>query len=404
VLLYRLLLTLLALKELTSRALRADWDAIRDRLAAAPQTDATPRIWVHAASNGELISAKPVIVRLIQSRHPVLLTVNTDSALALARGWEIDGLTSRLAPLELVGTTKRMYSHWTITAHITFESDIWPRRILACPGPVIVLGARLTARSAKGWNRFEKLARQVLSKIDYLSAQDQPSSERFATLGVSRDAIGPVFDLKALYTPPADSPDAGLTSAFARAATWLAASTHEGEDAAILAAHKAALVHRTGLKLILAPRHPKRADAIAAHVSQAGLTLARRSAGEDPSTAQVYLADTMGEMHLWYALAGTTFVAGSFTDRGGHTPYEPAAFGSAILHGPDTTNFKAAYERLHVANAAVLVQDADALAHALIDLATTEKQTALGTAARKALGQDTDLDGLMRDVIAVLDA
>jgi 3-deoxy-D-manno-octulosonic-acid transferase len=404
VLLYRLLLTLLALKELTSRALRADWDAIRDRLAAAPPADATPRIWVHAASNGELISAKPVIIRLIQSHHAVLLTVNTDSALAMARGWNIDGLASRLAPLDLVGTTKRMYSRWAITAHITFESDIWPRRILACPGPVIVLGARLTARSAKGWNRFEKLARQVLSKIDYLSAQDQASSERFAALGVSRDAIGPVFDLKALYSPPATLPDADLTSAFARAATWLAASTHEGEDAAILAAHKAALAHRAGLKLILAPRHPKRGDAIAARVAEAGLTLARRSKGEAPSPAQVYLADTMGEMHLWYGLAGTTFVAGSLTDRGGHTPYEPAAFGSAILHGPDTANFKAAYDRLHTANAAVLVHDANALAHALIDLAPPEKQAALGTAAQKALGHDTDLDGLMRDVIAVLDA
>jgi 3-deoxy-D-manno-octulosonic-acid transferase len=404
VLLYRLLLTLLASKELCSRALRGDWDAIRDRLARRSPPDATPRIWVHAASNGELMSARPVIQRLVASDRAVLLTVNTDSALAMARGWDMDGVTRCLAPLDLAGVTNRLYRRWTVTAHITFESDIWPRRILACPGPVIVLGARLTERSAKGWRRFEALARRVLSKVDYLSAQDQASSDRFAALGVPAGAIGPVFDLKALYTPPTATPDAPLTAAFDRATTWLAASTHENEEAVILAAHKLASDHRAGLKLILAPRHPKRADAIAVLITEAGLTLARRSAGDDPSTAQVYLADTLGEMHLWYALAGTTFVAGSLTDRGGHTPYEPAAFGSAILHGPDTGNFRAAYDRLHAAQAATQVTDAETLVQALITLESPEKQTHMGQLAQDALRQNTDLDSLMRDVIAVLDA
>jgi 3-deoxy-D-manno-octulosonic-acid transferase len=404
VLLYRLLLTLLALKELTSRALRGDWDAIRDRLARRSPPDATPRIWVHAASNGELMSAKPVIQRLVASDRAVLLTVNTDSALAMAQGWGMDGVTPCLAPLDLAGATNRMYRRWTITAHVTFESDIWPRRILACPGPVLVLGARLTERSAKGWRRFNVLARRMVSKIDYLSAQDQASSDRFAALGVRTDAIGPVFDLKALYTPPTVAPDPALKAAFDRGTTWLAASTHEGEEAVVLAAHKAALQHHPELKLILAPRHPKRADAIAAMITEAGLTLARRSAADDPATAQVYLADTLGEMHLWYALAGITFVAGSLTDRGGHTPYEPATFGSAILHGPDTTNFRAAYERLHKASAATQVDGAKALAQALIALESPEEQAHLGQMAQAALRQDTDLDSLMQDVIAVLDA
>ena len=204
--------------------------------------------------------------------------------------------------------------------------------------------------------------------------------------------------------PPAAQPDSTLSKAFDRAETWLAASTHEGEDDILLTAHKTALVQRPALKLILAPRHPRRADDVARRIEAHGLTGARRSSGDDPASAQVYLADTLGEMHLWYALAGVTFVAGSLTDRGGHTPYEPAAFTSAILHGPDTGNFRAAYERLAESNAALCTPDAAAIADALITLKTAEQQAKLGQAAQDVLNQDTDLEGLMRDITHALDA
>ena len=142
-----------------------------------------------------------------------------------------------------------------------------------------------------------------------------------------------------------------------------------GEDDIILDAHLTALANRPKLKLILAPRHPKRAGDIARKIASHGLTCARRSAGDDPTDAQVYLADTFGEMHLWYQLAGVTFVAGSLTDRGGHTPYEPAAFGSAILYGPDTGNFRAAYDRLSQGHGAICTPDAEAIANALTQAA-----------------------------------
>lgn len=402
-LLYRLALIALATKELTARLLRGDLAAMAARLGHGA-SDPVPRIWLHAASNGELISARPVIDRLLDEGYALLLTVNTDSAAAAASAWNRPEILVRLAPLDLRSAIGRIHRRLNITAHITMESDLWPHRILACPGPVLVLGGRLTARSAKGWKRFETIALRVLRRIDYLSAQDRASLERFRDLGLRPEATGPVFDLKALYTPPESGPDPRLSAAFSRADTWLAASTHEGEEDIILAAHKAALAPRPDLRLILAPRHPKRAEEIAARIAALGLTLSRRSMGEAPGKAQVYLADTMGEMHLWYALAGVTFVAGSLTDRGGHTPYEPAAFGSAILHGPDTGNFRAAYARLHDADAAFEIADATALGHALIDLTAPEKQLTRGAAARQALAQDTDIDSLMRDVLATLTA
>jgi 3-deoxy-D-manno-octulosonic-acid transferase len=404
VILYRILMHLLAAWDLAARAVRRDVEGCKARLGLTQPATPVPHVWVHAASNGEVTSAKPILTRLGADGRHVLLTVNTDSALTLARGWGLANVDPRLAPLDLPGPTARTYARWQVTALVTLESDLWPQRILACPGPVLVVGGRLTARSAKGWHRFERLARRVVGKITYLSAQDAASSKRFAEFGLDPAANGPVYDLKALYTPPALAPDDTLKQAFARSDTWLAASTHEGEDEVMLTAQAAVMADRPELKLILAPRHPKRADAIAALIDSHGLTCARRSLNEPPQGAQVYLADTLGEMALWYALAGVTFVAGSLTDRGGHTPYEPASFGSAILHGPDTANFKAAYERLATENAARPIETAQDLAKALCDLKDPARQQALGAAAKSALRQDTDIDTLMHDIVQVLDA
>lgn len=403
-LLYRFLMYLLAGKELASRLRARDTQAVRARLGRITPFESADRIWLHAASNGELASARPVIDRLLADGRHLLITTNTDSGLALAKSWNLSKTEAHLAPVDLPGATKRVIRNWQVTAHITLESDLWPLRILSIPGPVLVLGGRLTERSAKGWHRFERLVRRVMAQVTYLSAQDAGSAERFGQFGLSTGARGPVVDLKALYTRPADMPDTHLMQAFERSETWLAASTHNGEDDIILDAHLTALAKRPKLKLILAPRHPKRAGDIARKIASHGLTCARRSAGDDPTDAQVYLADTFGEMHLWYQLAGVTFVAGSLTDRGGHTPYEPAAFGSAILYGPDTGNFRAAYDRLAQGHGAICTPDAEAIANALTSLGSAQKQSKLGQVAQSVLHQGTDLDGLMRDINAALDA
>lgn len=403
-LIYRALMTLFAAKELASRLWARDGQAVQERLGRITPTQRRPRIWLHAASNGELTSARPVIDALLTQGQSLLITVNTDSAREMALGWHLANTDVLLAPVDLPGPTARVLRHWDIRAHITLESDLWPIRILQTPGPVLVLGGRLTERSAKGWARFAPLVRRVMARVSYLSAQDSGSADRFVQAGLPETALGPVFDLKALYAPPQDQPAPALAETFQRAETWLAASTHEGEENTILAAHKAALAQRPKLKLILAPRHPRRAAEIAQMIHAHVLTCAQRSAGDDPAPAQVYLADTLGEMHLWYRLAGVTFVAGSLTDRGGHTPYEPAAFGSAILHGPDTANFRAAYDRLAQHNAALCTPEAGAITQALLTLDTGAKQAQVGQAAQNVLGQDTDLDSLLRDISNALDA
>ncbi len=398
--LYRILIWVFALWQMARLVLARDWSALDERRGATRPTTTGPHLWLHAASNGELASARPLILALRAARPGLclLVTCNSKTGVALARGWDLPGLSAHLAPLDLARFVRRVLRRWQVVAHVTMEAEIWPNRVLLCPGPVLVLGARMSPGSARGWGRFGGLARRVLGRVVFLSAQDSASRDRFLDLGLPAAACGPVVDLKALYTPPAGQiPDSALRAAYPRADTWLAASTHAGEEEVVIAAHLAARVARPGLRLILALRHPARAEVVADLLRAEGLEFDRRSEGR--SGAEVLLADTMGEMALWYALAGVVFIGGTLTDRGGHTPYEPAVFGAALLHGPDVRNFRQPYATLRAAGAARETADADGLAAALVALADAAEQRRLGALARDRLRQDTGLEGLMEAVL-----
>ncbi|MHA6325749.1 3-deoxy-D-manno-octulosonic acid transferase [Roseivivax sp. CAU 1753] len=399
-LLYRLLISLFSGVVLVRTLLRQGRVAVSARLGGGGPADGRARIWLHAASNGELASARPVIdaLQAAQPARAIVVTCNTDTGVTLARSM---GLAATLAPLDLGWAVARFVRGWGVTAHITLESELWPNRLARIPGPVIVLGGRLTEKSARIWGRFPALARSMLANVDLLAAQDAGSASRFVALGLPVSAAGPVTDLKALYVPDPDLvPSPALAKAYPRATTWLAASTHKGEESVVIAAHLAARALAPGLRLIIAPRHPRRADAVAAELAAAGLSVSRRSRGE--AGAEVLLADTMGEMPLWYQLAGRVLVGGTLTDRGGHTPFEPAWFGSAILHGPDVINFARPFALLHAEHAAIRVRDAATLARALDDLSAPAAQTRLGAAGRAALRVEAGFDALMAAILTQL--
>ncbi|MHA7875529.1 3-deoxy-D-manno-octulosonic acid transferase [Roseivivax sp.] len=399
-LIYRILITLFAAVVLTRAALRQGRAALAARLGRGGPRDGTRRIWLHAASNGELSSVRPVIRALGQARPDLglVVTCNSDSGVALAREM---GLEARLAPVDLVSTTRAFLKGWGVVAHLALESELWPNRVLLTPGPVLVLGGRMSAKTAENWARLPKLAARLLGRIAFLSAQDRASRDRFLSLGLPEAAAGPVTELKALYDPPAEGPpDPALEAAYPRGRTWLAASTHKGEEEAVIAAHLEARKSEPGLRLILALRHPHRAGEVAALLRAAGLDYALRSRGDAP--AEVLLADTLGEMPRWYRLAGRVFIGGTLTDRGGHTPFEPAWFGAALLHGPDVANFARPFARLLSEAAAVEVEEAEDLAQALTALADPEDQARAGEAARSALRPEEDLERLMARITAVL--
>ena len=398
---YRFLISIFAAMELGRAARRGGPAALAGRLGrSAPAPGPERHVWLHGASNGELASARPVLERLLLARPELgwLVTCNSETGRALVEGWDLPHVSVRPAPLDLARVSRKMMRDWRVTAHVALEAEIWPHRVIACPGPVILLGARMSAGTARSWARFPRTARRVLGRVAYASAQDAASRDRLLALGLHGCAAGPVVDLKAFYEKPDAVPDAALRGAFPPAQTWLAASTHRGEEEVVLDAQARLLAASPDLRLILAPRHPERADAVAALVRDRGLTLARRSHGETPHGVQVYLADTLGEMALWYALAGRVFVGGSLVHRGGHTPYEPAAFGAALIHGPDMRNFAAAHNALRDAGIAREAGDAAALADIVASLADTQR--AVGAAQAQTLRPRADPDTLVAELLA----
>jgi 3-deoxy-D-manno-octulosonic-acid transferase len=372
--------------------------ALAERLGLAPAAPEAPgpRLWLHGASLGELTSARWLLARLCAERPDLrcLVTANSASGRALAAGW---GVTAALAPWDGAGAPARVIRRWRPSVLVVIENELWPGRLEAAHAagvPVVVVGARLSARSAARWRRLPGLAARVLGDLAEVWPQDPDSALRLTGLGLPPDRLRRTVSLKAQAAPLATDPPA---TAADRADCLLAASTHEGEDGPILDAF---LAQRRFSRLILAPRHPDRAPSIAAQIARRGLEVARRSAGAGPGV-RVLLADTLGEMDLWYARAGATVIGGTFADKGGHTPYEPAAWGSALLHGPSVANQAAAFAALDRAGAALRLERIEDLAAALETL-TPARQAALAQAARLALRPDDATEALVAALLARL--
>lgn len=393
--LYRCLASVFAVWVCARLVVRRDWSELRARFGRITPARTGPHVWVHGASNGELASVKPILAALLKADPDIalLVTSNTATGKALVESWHWERVSARLAPLDLGWTTAILLRRWRVQSVVLVEKEIWPHRILRSPGPVVLLGAQISDRSARTLQRLPGLTRRILGRLSCVVPQTEIARDRLAKLGVQPAALAPVFNLKALYTPePLDDPD--LNGAFDPALTWLAASTHAGEDALLLEAHRIARRSRPDLRLILAPRHPNRAPEILALSDRQEMAV--RSAGEKPDRS-VYLADTMGEMPLWYRAAGCVFVAGSLSDRGGHTPYEPAYFHKPVLHGPDTANFPEAYARLNSAGLCAPVSTPIAIAEAV--LAALADRIRLGKATNALLFPEMSQSNRISEIV-----
>lgn len=342
---------------------------------------APAEIWLHGASVGEITSAGPVITALAAD-YRVLVTANTptgcDAAAAL-------GVQAALAPLDTPQALTRFLDRVGPRVAVTVENELWPNRsaALAQRGVrQVLIGARLSERSARRWAQVGGLIRPMLARIDALSAQDAASEARLTALGLPQAAVLPRVNLK-LIGPAREAP---LPPGPQRPQTILAASTHEGEEALILDALDALRHGGTAPRLIMAPRHPQRFEAVGRLMAARGWTPALRSSGAD-ATAPVLLADSMGEMDRWYAAAGICITGGSLVPRGGHTPWEPASNACAILHGPFVDNASEGYALLDSAGGAEAVT-AETLAPTLARLLSEpDRQAAMGLCARVTLQQ-----------------
>ncbi|MDY6815984.1 MAG: lipid IV(A) 3-deoxy-D-manno-octulosonic acid transferase [Pseudomonadota bacterium] len=332
-------------------------------------------IWVHAVSVGETIAAGPMVRRLLVSKPDatILMTAMTDTGLAQARKMFGNRVRYAYAPYDTPGSIRRFLNRTRPRILVIMETEIWPnmiRQSRARGVPVFLINARLSERSARGYERIRSLVLPIMQSISWVAAQAGKDAERFRRIGVVPDKVEVTGSIKFDVDIPPDVRQAArdLRKRLAGRPVWIAGSTHGGEDAQLLTAHQELLVVYPEALLILVPRHPERFDSVANKALSKGLTVARRSRGEDPAVARVYLGDTMGELIMLYGASDIAFVGGSLVERGGHNPLEPASWGIPVFSGPHVFNFETIYQRLLDDTGVRIVANAEELATFLISL------------------------------------
>jgi 3-deoxy-D-manno-octulosonic-acid transferase len=323
-------------------------------------------IVLHSVSVGETLAAVP-LVRALRHRYPTLpITVTTMTPTGSERAQSAFGKDVHhvYLPYDLPGSINRFLDTVNPRLVIIMETELWPNiiRILHQRQiPLVIANARLSERSAKGYKKLGGFMRDLLQRITLIAAQNNEDAERFLSLGLKRSHLAVTGSLKfdISVTPELAAKAVTLRRQWAsRRQVWIATSTHEGEEAIVLDAHRRLLKQFPDLLLILVPRHPERFKDACDLAQKRGFSFTLRSSGEIPSSAtQVVIGDTMGELMMLYGIADIAFVGGSLVERGGHNPLEPAAHAIPVLMGPHIWNFKDICAKLQQAEGLITVTD-----------------------------------------------
>lgn len=337
-------------------------------------------IWVHAVSVGETIAALPLIKQLINDypHLPVVITNMTPTGAARVKSALKDSVKQVFIPYDIPNAVNRFLKKINPQIAIIMETELWPN-LFACTRehkiPLVVLNARLSQQSAAGYARIPGLTRGIFQSIHRLAAQTSSDAERFIQLGLEKEKITVTGNLKFDLEIPSDLTEKSqvLQQQLGQGRLkWIAASTHQGEEEIMLAAHRLILNSYPDALLILVPRHPERFDKVSELAKQT-FNVVRRSSGEScAADTQVYLGDTMGEMLLLYSAVDVALVAGSFIQVGGHNMLEPAALHKPVLTGPVLFNFVEISRMLIDAKGMNVVNSAEEIAQALQQLFANE--------------------------------
>jgi len=363
--------------------------------------------WFHAASVGETNAVLPVI-EAIAAEHPeinLLLTTGTVTSAKLARARLPEGAVHQYVPLDNQDYVRRFLKHWRPDLAVFVESEIWPNLVLETSTlhiPLVLVNGRMSFRSFRRWRGRPGLSRPLFSAFNLVLAQNERMAQRFAALGTPRAV--PVGNLKA-DAPPPPVELAGhkkLAAALAGRTVWLAASTHPGEDNIAAVAHLAMKKARPDLLTVIVPRHPERGPFIARLLAGADLNVTLRSEGKLPEAGtDIYIADTIGELGLFYNLVPVALIGGSLVPHGGQNPVEAIKLGAAVMTGPHWRNFADAYDELLRAGGAVQVSDAQSLANTALLL--LENAQARGRIMSRAEGAVARLGGALPRTISELE-
>ena len=379
-LVYYLLLPFIFLR-LLWRARKAPDYAKRwpERLGFFPAPPQTGGLWLHSVSVGETIAAAPLIKQIQQAypQLPIVITTMTPTGSDRVRAIFGDSVFHVYIPYDIPCAVNRFLAKTQPKLVLIMETELWPNLIHCCHQnniPQIVMNARMSERSARGYQRFAKLAKGMLGKLSLVAAQTAGDAERLLSLGLLQEQLVVTGSLKfdIRVSEEIKSQAQGLRSSWGNdRPIWIAASTHAGEDEQVLAAYQWLRQKLPDLLLVLVPRHPERFTQAAVLCQSSGLNVSRRSAQEAVTAdTQVMLSDTMGELLLLYATADVAFVGGTLVPTGGHNFLEPAALGVPVICGPHRFNFAQVSEMLLVAGAMREVSNASELGTAVLAVLT----------------------------------
>lgn len=316
-----------------------------------------PLIWIHGASVGEMLAAAGLIERLREFNVRILLTSGTVTSAAIAAKRFPPDVIHQYVPFDSPRFVARFLDHWQPGLALFIESDLWPNLLLLSAErriPMVLINGRMSQRSFPRWRRAYGTISTLLGCFDLCLAQSDLDAERFSALGCPNVVTSGNLKLD-VAAPPADLVRLDeLRATVQQRNVIVAASTHPGEEEIIGAAHRRLAANIPSLLTVIVPRHPKRGIAIARMLASSGLRVAVRSQNELPSVhTDIYIADTIGELGLFYRLAPVVFMGGSLVPHGGQNPIEAIKLGAAILHGPNVFNFGEIYQALDEAGGAL---------------------------------------------------
>ena len=382
------------------------WD---ERYASYPQSGRRPCVWLHAVSVGEVNAAAPVVDALRRQRPDIrwVITTITPTGSQRVRALWGDAVDHVYLPYDVPGSAGRFLDHFRPSLALILETELWPNLLFGCRDrriPVYILNARLSARSLKGYRLLRPLVGRALRTVTCVAAQSREDARRFVVLGARQEQVCALGNLKFDIHPPDPAP---LLAAFhahvpAGRVTWIAASTHEGEEQPVMDLHARVLECYPDALLLWAPRHPERFARVEALARGQGWRVATRGVEQWPAAdTQVFVLNTLGELMPFFACAQVAFVGGSLQAIGGHNLLEPAAMGTAVITGPHLHNFAEISRRMSEAGALSIRDDVaqlgDELLRLLGDAAARQQMVQAGAAlvanGRGALERTLELIG-----------
>ncbi len=352
------------------------WD---ERYASYPDSSCQPRVWLHAVSVGEVNAAAPLVNALRSLRPDIrwVITTITPTGSERVRALWGDALDHVYLPYDVPGSVGRFLNHFQPSLALILETELWPNLLFGCRSrnvPVYILNARLSARSLRGYRLLAPLIRRALRTVTCVAAQSQDDAARFVQLGAAPEQVQALGNLKFdIATPDVQA----FVEHFhlqvpAERPVWIAASTHEGEEQAVVDLHRQLRQQHPGLLLLWAPRHPERFAKVEALAREAGWQVSTRRAQQWPGRGDdVFVVDTLGELMSFYACAQVAFVGGSLQAIGGHNLLEPAAMGTPAVTGPHLHNFAEISRRMLEAGALLVGQDVQSVGGHLQNLLAT---------------------------------